>query len=98
MRPHALLICCARGGIVDEAALRDALNAGTIAGAGIDVFDPEPILKDNPLLAAKNTILTSHVAGVAEETTRRIFDWAHENVRRVVLRQEPPRWVRNGVA
>jgi phosphoglycerate dehydrogenase-like enzyme len=96
MRPHTLLVCCARGGIVDEPALRDALNAGQIAGAGIDVFDPEPILKDNPLLAAKNIIVTSHVAGVTEETTQRIFDWAHENVRRV-LRGEKPRWVRNGV-
>jgi phosphoglycerate dehydrogenase-like enzyme len=98
MRPHALFVCCARGGIVDEPALRDALNAGRIAGAGIDVFDPEPISKDNPLFKAKNTILTSHVAGVTEETTQRIFDWAHENVRRVVLNGEKPRWVRNGVA
>jgi phosphoglycerate dehydrogenase-like enzyme len=96
MQPHALFICCARGGIVDEPALRDALNAGKIAGAGIDVFDPEPILKDNPLLSAKNIIVTSHVAGVTDETTQRIFDWAHENIRRV-LRGEKPRWVRNGV-
>jgi len=97
MKPTALFVCCARGGIVDEPALRDALNAGRIAGAGIDVFDPEPIRKDNPLFKAKNTILTSHVAGVTEETTPRIFDWAHENVRRVVLHGEKPRWVRNGV-
>ena len=96
MQPHALLVCCARGGIVDEPALRDALNAGKIAGAGIDVFDPEPILKDNALLSAKNIIVTSHVAGVTDETTQRIFDWAHENIRRV-LRGEKPRWVRNGV-
>jgi phosphoglycerate dehydrogenase-like enzyme len=96
MQPHALFICCARGGIVDEPALRDALNTGKIAGAGIDVFDPEPIRPDNPLLQAKNIIVTSHVAGVTEETTQRIFDWAHENVRRV-MRGEKPRWVRNGV-
>ena len=97
MRPHALLVCCARGGIVDEAALRDALDGGRIAGAGIDVFETEPILPDNPLLGAKNCILTAHVAGVTDETTQRIFDWAHENVRAVVLRGEKPRWVRNGV-
>lgn len=96
MQPHALLICCARGGIVDEPALREALDAGRIAGAGMDVFDPEPIRKDNVLLGAKNIIVTSHVAGVTEETTQRIFDWAHENVRRV-MRGEKPRWVRNGV-
>ena len=97
MRPHAIFVCCARGGIVDEPALRDALNAGRIAGAGIDVFETEPILKNNPLFSAKNIVLTSHVAGVTDETTRRIADWAHENVRRVVLRGEKPRWVRNGV-
>jgi phosphoglycerate dehydrogenase-like enzyme len=96
MQPHALFICCARGGIIDEPALRDALNSGRIAGAGIDVFDPEPIPKYNVLLSAKNIIVTSHVAGVTEETTQRIFDWAHENVRRV-MRGEKPRWVRNGV-
>ena len=97
MRPHALFVCCARGGIVDQAALRDALNAGRIAGAGIDVFDPEPIAKDNPLLQAKNTILTSHVAGVTDETTQRIYDWAHENVRRAVVHGQKPRWVLNAV-
>lgn len=96
MRPHTLFICCARGGIVDEPALRDALNAGKIAGAGIDVFDPEPIVKTNVLLEAKNIIVTSHVAGVTEETTQRIFDWAHDNIRRV-MRGEKPRWVRNGL-
>lgn len=96
MRPHTLFICCARGGIIDEPALRDALNAGKIAGAGIDVFDPEPVPKDNVLLTAKNIIVTSHVAGVTEETTQRIFDWAHDNIRRV-MRGEKPRWVRNGV-
>lgn len=96
MRPHVIFVCCARGGIVDEPALAEALNSGKIAGAGIDVFDPEPILKDNVLLSAKNCIVTSHVAGVTEETTQRIFDWAHENIRRV-LRGEKPRWVRNGV-
>jgi len=98
MKPAALFICCARGGIVDEPALRDALDAGRIGGAGIDVFETEPILKNNPLLSAKNIVLTSHVAGVTEETTQRTFEWAHENVRRVVLRGEKPRWVRNGVS
>ena len=48
------------------------------------------------LLAAKNIIVTSHVAGVTEETTQRIFDWAHDNIRRV-MRGEKPRWVRNGL-
>ncbi|HKI99312.1 MAG TPA: NAD(P)-dependent oxidoreductase [bacterium] len=97
MKPSTLLVCCARGGIIDEAALRDALDSDRLAGAGIDVFSVEPIVKDNPLLDAKNCIVTSHVAGVTDETTRRIFEWAHDNVRAVVERGEKPRWVLNGV-
>lgn len=97
MQPHALLICCARGNIVDEAALAAALHEGRLAGAGIDVFATEPIEAGNPLLDAPNCILSSHVAGVASETTQRIWDWAHDNVRAVLLRGERPRWIRNGV-
>jgi phosphoglycerate dehydrogenase-like enzyme len=97
MKPTALLICCARGGVLDEEALWDTLNRGGIAAAGVDVFEKEPIRPDNPLLQAENVILTSHVAGMTEETSQRIFDWAYENVRAVVERGERPRWVRNGV-
>ena len=97
MKPSAMLVCCARGGVIDEAALRDALNEDRIRAAGVDVFEVEPIEADNPLLAAKNILLTSHVAGVTGETTQRIFDWAHDNVRAVVERGERPRWVLNGV-
>ncbi|MCB1739120.1 MAG: phosphoglycerate dehydrogenase [Gammaproteobacteria bacterium] len=97
MQPHALLICCARGGIIDEAALATALREGRIAGAGIDVFEVEPIVRDNPLIGCPNCILTAHVAGVAHETTMRIWEWAHDNVRAVVQRGERPRWIRNGV-
>ena len=78
-------------------ALRDALNAGKIAGAGLDVFDPEPIRPDNPMLSAKNAVLTPHVAGVTGESIRRAYEWAHENVRRVVERDQQPRWVKNGL-
>lgn len=68
MKPTALLINCARGPIVDNAALADALNAHRIAGAGIDVFNVEPpIPADEPLLTAVNTILTPHVAFLSEE-------------------------------
>jgi len=97
MKPTALLICCARGGVLDEAALRDTLNRGGIAAAGIDVFEKEPIKPDNPLLQAENVILTSHIAGMTKQTSQRIFDWAYENVRAVVEGGERPRWVRNGV-
>ena len=97
MQPHALLICCARGGIIDEDALAAALQEGKIAGAGIDVFEIEPIRKDNPLIDCPNCILTAHVAGVAHETTMRIWHWAHDNLRAVIQRGERPQWIRNGV-
>ena len=88
MKRTAILICCARGGIIDEVALRDALNADRIAGAGLDVYSPEPIRNDNPLLSAKNCVLTPHVAGVTSESLARSYEWAHENVRRVVERRK----------
>lgn len=97
LKPEALLICCARGGIVDEAALADALNGGRLAGAGIDVFSSEPFPPDNPLLAAKNVVLTPHMAGVTREASERNFQWAFDNVRRVLERGEKPHWVVNGL-
>lgn len=68
MKPSALFINCARGPIVDSAALADALNEDRIAGAAVDVFDTEPPLPaDEPLLHAKNTLLTPHVAFLSQE-------------------------------
>lgn len=63
MRPDAWFINIARGRIVDEAALADLLNAGQIAGAAIDVFSDEPVVRDNPLMTARNAIVTPHIAG-----------------------------------
>jgi phosphoglycerate dehydrogenase-like enzyme len=97
MRPEALLVCCARGHIIDEAALREALDAERLAGAGIDVFTTEPVPADNPLVGARNILLTSHVAGVNPEAGARAFARALDNVRAVVERGEKPRWVVNGV-
>ncbi|MGB7183519.1 MAG: NAD(P)-dependent oxidoreductase, partial [Burkholderiaceae bacterium] len=93
MRPDTRFICCARGGIVDEAALASALKSGQINSAAIDVFEQEPIAANNPLIGLPNCILTAHVAGVASDTTTRIWEWAHDNVRAVVQRGEKPRWV-----
>ena len=95
MNTKTTLICCARGGILDEIAVAEALKGGTILQAGIDVFGIEPIASNNPLIGIKNCILTSHVAGVTKPTSARIWDWAHENVRSVVSRGEQPRWIRN---
>lgn len=81
MKPTALFINCARGPIVDEAALADALNEGRIAGAAVDVFDVEPPLPvDQPLLHAKNCVLTPHVAFLSEESMVRRAEIAFANV------------------
>ena len=79
MKPTAIFINCARGPIVDNKALADALNEGKIAAAGIDVYDMEPpIPEDYPLLNAKNTVLTPHVAFLSDESMIRrahiVFD------------------------
>lgn len=66
MKPHALLVNCSRGGIVNEAALAEALRCGQIAGAGIDVFEDEPPAADHPLFGLRSCLLSPHVAGVTE--------------------------------
>jgi len=67
MRSTAILVSAARGSVVDEAALVRALQAGTIYGAGIDVYDPEPPAPDNPLFQIDRIVLTPHVASKTEE-------------------------------
>jgi D-3-phosphoglycerate dehydrogenase len=71
LKPTARLINTARGGLVDEAALYAALASGKLAGAGIDVFSPEPPLTDNPLFTLKNVIVAPHMAGNARESLDR---------------------------
>jgi D-3-phosphoglycerate dehydrogenase len=72
MRPTAFLINTARGGIIDETALHAALAAGTIRGAGLDVFDTEPPAPDNPLPGLPNVIVAPHMAGVTRESLDRM--------------------------
>jgi phosphoglycerate dehydrogenase-like enzyme len=67
MKPTAFLINTSRGPIVDEPALIDALERGTIAGAGLDVFDTEPLPPDHPLRRLPNTVLTPHIGNVSRE-------------------------------
>lgn len=69
MKSSAYLINVSRGGIIDEAALAEALNAGEIAGAGIDVTEKEPLPADSPLRGAKNILLTPHMAWYSEEAS-----------------------------
>lgn len=72
MKPGAFLINCARGGIVDEAALVAALNDGTLAGAALDVFESEPLAEDSPLRAVPNLMLTPHLGASSEEAQQRV--------------------------
>ena len=77
---HAFVINAARGGIIDETALHDALTSGRIAGAGLDVFDREPPPEDHPLFALQNVILTPHSAGLSKEAAIRMAISTARNV------------------
>jgi D-3-phosphoglycerate dehydrogenase / 2-oxoglutarate reductase len=80
MKPGAVLINTARGGIVDETALAAALSTGKLAGAGLDVFDSEPPHPGSPLLAMDKVLLTPHVAGLTAECAERMAVGSVQNV------------------
>lgn len=80
MKPTAYFINSARGGLVDEAAIAAALNQGVLAGAALDVVSVEPIREDNPLLQAKNCLLTPHMAWATVEARRRLMQITAENI------------------
>lgn len=81
MKPTALLINTSRGPLIDEEALSEALNAGRIAGAGLDVVSVEPIRPDNPLLNAKNCYVTPHIAWATFSARQRLLGMAVDNVK-----------------
>lgn len=91
MAPHAYFITAARGGIHDEAALAEALRARRIAGAGLDVWEPEPPSPDHPLLALDNVIASPHTAGGTQEARRNIGRIAAEQLLGVLDGKRPPR-------
>ncbi len=89
MKRSAFLINCARGPIVDEAALVAALKDGTIAGAGLDVFDPEPPKADNPLFGLPNVVLSPHSAGLTVECVIRMATHAAQAIIDVLEGRRP---------
>ncbi len=91
---NGFLINCSRGPVVDEKALIAALQAGTIAGAGLDVYDPEPPEAENPLFGMDNVVLTPHLASFTEEGRQRMGMMVAEDVLRV-LRGEQPKYPAN---
>ena len=80
MKSSAVLINTGRGPLVDEQALTDALSQGTIAGAGLDVLSAEPPSADNPLLTAKNCVITPHVAWASLQARKRLLAIAVANL------------------
>ncbi len=80
MKPTAYLVNTARGALVVERDLADALGAGVIAGAAVDVVSREPIVPDNPLLAARNCIITPHIAWATDESRARLMEATVANV------------------
>jgi D-3-phosphoglycerate dehydrogenase len=91
MKPEAYLINCSRGEVIDEEALAKALEAGKIAGAAVDVYDPEPPAGDNPLLSLPNVIATPHIASNTAEATTKMALHAAMEIHRV-LSGENPLW------
>ena len=81
MKDGAILLNTARGGLVDESALLEALTAGKLRGAAVDVVSQEPMSADNPLLKAPNCIITPHMAWSQLEARQRVVDITAANIR-----------------
>ncbi len=89
IKPTAILVNTSRGGVVDEAALADAIRAGRLVGAGLDVVEDEPLRPDHPLNSLPNVLLTPHVAGVTAEALMRMAQTAAEEILRVLKGERP---------
>ena len=80
LKPGAIVVNTARGGVVDEAALASSLAEGRVAAAGLDVFDDEPPAKDHPLLAFDQVVLSPHIAGLTQQAAERMAVSSVQNV------------------
>jgi gluconate 2-dehydrogenase len=89
MKRSAILINAARGGIVDDAALIEALRRGTVAGTGLDVFEGEPAIHPG-FLDLKNAVLTPHIGSGSEQTRRKMAMMAAENLVAALSSGNPP--------
>jgi phosphoglycerate dehydrogenase-like enzyme len=89
MRPGTLLLNASRGPVVDEAALVAALDSGHLGGAGLDVYEVEPLAPDSPLRAFDNVFLTPHTGGLTDEAEARVLEVCGANLRRVLDGLEP---------
>jgi glyoxylate reductase len=90
MKPSAILVNTSRGGVVDQPALVEALRAGTIGGAALDVTDPEPLPPDNPLFAFPNVVITPHIASASLATRSRMGEMAAANIIAALRGEAPP--------
>ena len=90
MKPTAILVNTARGPIVDQAALAAALREGRLAGAGIDVFEREPLAPDDPLLACETAVLAPHLGSATHATRARMSRVAAENIVTALHGRRPP--------
>lgn len=93
MRPGSVIINTSRGGLIDEAALAEALRTGHLGGAGIDVYAKEPPARDNPLFSAPNTVLSDHTAWYSEDSVAELQTKAAREVARVFSGEAPLNWV-----
>lgn len=93
MKPTTIVVNVSRGGLVDEAALAEALHKGLIFGAGIDVFEEEPVRPDHPLLSTPNTVLSDHTAWYSERSVGVLQRNAATEISRVVSGEHPRNWV-----
>ena len=97
MKPNAILVNTARGPVVDTNALVKALSEGWIAGAGLDVFDEEPLPPDHPLTRLNNVVLTPHIGSATIETRTRMADMVAENLIAFARGETPPNLVNREV-